>query len=227
MKAAKLLKTIATVGALALISAQALAAPVNWTNWTSNTAGTIGGVNVTYSGELSGLSGVNFPSWTPVATWQDGSIINNAPPASGRMVQLVGSIGSLVQINTITFSTPVSNPVFAIWSLGQINIPARFDFINATPTFVAGGASAEFAGVPITVFGNSVLGSEGNGSVVFNGTFSSLSWTNPLFENYYGFTVGINAGTSVIPVPAAAWLFGSGLLAMVAAWRRKTVTPRA
>jgi len=222
MKTAKLVKLMATVGALALISAQAVAAPVNWTNWTSNAAGTIGSVNVTYSGELSGLS-PGYPSWTPAATWRDGSIIDNAPPASGGMLQLLGGFGSQAVTNTITFSTPVSNPVFAIWSLGQINIPARFDFIGATPTFVSGGASAEFAGVPITVLGNSVLGSEGNGSVVFNGTFSSLSWTNPLFENYYGFTVGINAGTSVIPVPAAAWLFGSGLLGMFAAWRRKAV----
>ena len=56
---------------------------------------------------------------------------------------------------------------------------AAFDFINATPVFVSGGPSAEYGGSAITIAGNDVLGSEGNGTVQFIGTFTSLSWTNP------------------------------------------------
>jgi hypothetical protein len=44
-----------------------------------------------------------------------------------------------------------------------------------------------------------VLGEEGNGLVMFTGTFSSLSWTNPTYEFYYAFTVG---SVGAIPEPS-------------------------
>ena len=73
--------------------------------------------------------------------------------------------------------------------------------------------------------GNVVGGTgERNGSVIFYGTFNSISWTNPIAENYYGFTVGVEGGTSVVPVPAAAWLLGSGLIVMAAMSRRRKLT---
>ncbi|HEX4165361.1 MAG TPA: hypothetical protein VHZ55_07795 [Bryobacteraceae bacterium] len=55
----------------------------------------------------------------------------------------------------------------------------------------------------MTVSGNTVLGAEGNGVLRFNGTFSQLTWTNPSFENYYAFTLGVagQAGPAVIPEP--------------------------
>jgi hypothetical protein len=53
-------------------------------------------------------------------------------------------------------------------------------------------------------------------------TFSSLSWTNPVFENWYGFDVGFQA---VAPIPEPATWFmmilgfaGVGFLA----YRRKS-----
>ncbi|MBC7780998.1 MAG: hypothetical protein H7125_12940 [Proteobacteria bacterium] len=222
MKQATILKLAAIAGALALSATQAVAATIDWTNWTSNTAGTIsGGVSVTHTGPSSLLLG--FPSWTPTSTWADGVLIGNAPPASGNMLATTGGTNT---VNSIVFSQPITNPVFAIWSLGQPGVTATFDFINATPTFVAGGPNAEFGGVAFTVAGQSAFGQEANGSLVFGGTFTSISWTNPLFENYYGFTVGINGGTPgtpVIPVPAAAWLLGSGLMGLLAFSRRRKV----
>jgi len=212
------LKAAAIAGAFVLSATQAVvAAPITWATWSSNTAATAGSVNITYSGQLIGLETI---SWGPTATFSDGAVIDNAPPPNSSMVRLTG--GTNTGTNSIAFSQTVVNPVFAIWSLGQPGNSANFTF-DATPTFVAGGGSNEYGGIPISVSGNVVGGTgERNGSVIFYGSFDSISWTNPIFENYYGFTVGISGvANSVIPVPAAVWLFGTGLMAMVGFSRRK------
>lgn len=53
------------------------------------------------------------------------------------------------------------------------------------------------------------------------GTFS-LSTQNfdPIAGGVNSFSATLTAGTTVIPIPAAGWVFGSGLLAMIAAARR-------
>ncbi|MBC7780997.1 MAG: hypothetical protein H7125_12935 [Proteobacteria bacterium] len=218
MKHATMLRFAAMAGALALSATQAVAATIDWATWTSRTTATIsGGVNVTYAGEPSALL-INLVSWTPTSTWADGALIGNAPPRAGNMLVVRG--GPNTGVNTIVFSQAITNPVFAIWSLGLFGTTASFDF-DATPTFVAGGPNAEFGGAAISVAGQSVFGQTGNGSVVFGGTFTSIAWTNTA-EDYY-FTVGINGGTQVIPVPAAAWLLGSGLMGLLAFSRRRKV----
>jgi hypothetical protein len=111
----------------------------------------------------------------------------------------------------------VINPVVAIWSLGQSGIAARFDFLE-TPTLQAGGPSNEYGGGSIVVSGNSVIGTEGNGTVAFFGQFSSLTFTNPVFENWYGFTVGV---PTQVPEPSAYALLIAGLAAIGFAARRK------
>jgi hypothetical protein len=196
---ALLLLVTASIAAVTTASADT----IYWTDWVSNTTGSIVPphtvhITVTYSGELSGLK-LNYPSWNPSTTFADTNIVDNAPPKSGHMVRLGGG-GSTV--NTITFSRPVVNPVFSIWSLGAAGIPAKFEFINATPVFLIGGPSVEYGGAGISVAGNTVSGNEGNGTIRFLGTYSSISWKNELPENYYGFTVGVPAqGGEKIPEP--------------------------
>src|ERR1700709_2325502 len=69
---------------------------IAWTSWSSATSGnpgsapgTIGSVNVTYSGQTSGLT--NVPSWTPASTFT-GGIVGNAPPPTPT-IQLEGGSG--------------------------------------------------------------------------------------------------------------------------------------
>ncbi len=205
----------------AAVTPSAFASTINWTTWSSNTAGAISGlgVTVTYSGQLFGLAS-GYPSWTPVSTFSGGTV-GNPPPSNGGMIRLTG--GSTT-VDTVAFSTPVVNPVMAIWSLGQGGINANFTFTSSEPfTIESGGPSAEYGGSSIFVCsGNplAVCGVEGNGTIQFDGTFSSISWTNPVFENYYGFTVGA-AGTSTVPEPGTLLLFGSGVLGLGSAVRRR------
>jgi len=77
---------------------------------------------------------------------------------------------------------------------------------------------AEYGGSAISVVGNNVFGTEGNGTVMFSGTYSSLSWTNPTSENWYGFNVGM---TAAVPEPETYALLLAGLGVIGALSRRR------
>lgn len=176
--------------------ASANATTIAWTDWSSETVGAPGsaigtadGVGVSYSGEVVTPQFFNYPSWGPTSSYV-GNDVGNAPPNSSP-ISIIRLIGGTDATNTVTFSSTVTNPVFAIWSLGQGGIDASFVF-NATPTFEAGGPSNEYLGSSINVAGNTVFGQEVNGTVEFVGQFDSISWTNPVREDWYGFTVGVS-----------------------------------
>ncbi len=206
----------------------AVASTIAWASWSNPVAGsTTGsaqaafgatGLTAGYAGELRALV-ANYPSYAPAATFSGGTV-GNAPPQANGIVQIFG--GTAAGTNTITFSSAVVNPVMAIWSLGQPgNFVAQFNFDHAF-TIESGGANAEYGGAALSAVGNNLFGAEGNGTIQFTGTVTSISWTNPVFESWYGFTVGVPI-TAAIPEPEtyALMLAGLGLLGLIASRRRK------
>jgi hypothetical protein len=223
-----LLKGALAVGVCCLTCGVTQAASIDWNAWTSATGGTIAPDSIGVTFAIAGTGSVdnlvsNYPSYTPTTTYADGTVVNNAPVSADGIIQLAGGN---TNVNTVTFSKPVVNPVMAIWSLGSGGTTAQFDFISATPMLVSGGPSAEYGGKSITISGNDVSGAEGNGTIQFIGTFTSLSWTNPAYEFWYGFDVGAagvgsSGAPSGVPEPSTLALFGAALLPFAASlWRR-------
>jgi hypothetical protein len=218
----KLTGAIAAVAVLAAAGA-ADAATVTWNAWDPSSisngtiAGTMGAVTVTYTGEI-GQFQQDYPSWSPSTSYVGGSV-GNAPVPSDGIFHLVGG-GT--NTDTITFSEAVIDPVIAIWSLGQGGDAASFVF-SAPFTIQAGGPSAEYGGASITQpFTNTASGMEGNGTIQFQGTFTSLSFTTPQAENWYGFAVGVE-GVAGVPEPAswALMILGFGGAGAVLRRRRR------
>jgi hypothetical protein len=222
------LKSALAAGAYWLTCGVAQAAPIDWNAWSSSSSGSIAADSVGVTFAIAGTGSVdnlvsNYPSYTPTSTFADGTTVSNPPSSADGIIQLAGGN---TNVNTLTFSKPVVNPVMAIWSLGAGGAPAEFDFVSATPMFVSGGPSAEFGGSAITISGDNVLGNEGNGTVQFIGTFTSLSWTNPKSEFWYGFDVGIagvgGGGGSGVPEPSTLALLSIACVPFgLRLWRRR------
>jgi hypothetical protein len=219
---------IAGVAVFAGLSA-ASAETIDWATWSNTytagyptggqaTATTSNGVDIKYTGEVLSVQ-ANYPNGYPNfyygtgATGEPsssyvGGIVGNAPPVSGGIVQIQGG-ASPPPTDTITFTNgPVTNPVLAIWSLGQSNDTAMFDFVQ-TPVIQQAGPSSEYGGTGIYACGtNEICGAEGNGTIEFVGTFGSISWTNPSQEYWYGFTVG------VAPLPSTWTMLIAGFVGL-------------
>jgi hypothetical protein len=223
---AVLRKSLATASILlaGLIALPAAADPIDWAAWSNTVTGaTTGGATATfatagvtasYSGELQSFVN-NYPSYTPLPTFSGGAVSNGPAQADG-ILQIFG--GTAAGTNTITFSQAIMNPVLAIWSLGQPGIVAQFNFGQAF-SIESGGPNAEYGGAAITSVGNTVFGAEGNGVVQFAGALTSISWTNPVFENWYGFTVGVPV--TAVPEPETYALLLAGIALLGARARRR------
>ena len=165
---------------LSLAAASAEAATINWATWASGTPGATTGsavgtlpgldVSVSYSGQFVGFDdGLN---WQPTSTFT-GALIGNAPPSGPGVdndgIMITGGAGT--GTNTITFSTDVTNPIVAIWSLGQAGLEAQFVFASSPLHIRGGGANSELGGAAIFSGGScptgAVCGIEGNGLIHF------------------------------------------------------------
>jgi len=215
--------------AFTTVSVPALADTISWTTWASATTGnpgsangTIGTVSVSYNGQVTYFY-TNYPSWMPTSTYAGGTVGN--APSPDNIIGLTG--GTNTDTETVTFSQPVVDPVMAIWSLGNPGTAAEFVFTPSEPfTIEAGGPSNEYGGTSIYTGGtcpaDTVCGAEGNGTIQFSGTFTTLTWTNPVYENWYGFDLGIAGVATTTPEPGGVLLIATGLLGLFCAMRSRS-----
>ncbi|HEX8913739.1 MAG TPA: FG-GAP-like repeat-containing protein, partial [Humisphaera sp.] len=184
-----------------------------WTDWTSATVGKPGsatgvlpdGTTVRYDGEVfSALTQGTWNVWQPTSTWTSGSII--APPTADR----IDTAGGSNQKNVLTFSAPLVDPVMAIVSLGGHTSPSRYEF-DQPFEILAGGPSVDWGGSALQLVApNAIGGIELNGLVRFKGTFTQISWTDPLFSASTSFTIG--AASEATPAAVHDQLFTRNLI---------------
>jgi hypothetical protein len=214
---------------------------VDWTSWNPG-GGTASGVITPASGpavtvqfdallstgahgSFAGVTG-NY-LWNPAATYTSAEV-QNASTYEG--IQLIGSQNMTYRV---TLSEAIKDPIMAVTSLGSGGDRAIYDFdspftiLSQGPTCCWGGGSSQLSQLP----GDILQGYEGAGTIKFNGTYNTFSWTVPDPENWHGFTFGIRTTEALEPTPPVAaipepetyamMLAGLGLLGLTARRRRQ------
>ena len=207
-----MLRILVAIAASIFLISPATAMTLVWTDWTSadtvSASGTMGGTSVSFSGNISPAAqtngGINY--WAVNSGIFTPSGAENPPP-DADIVRLTG--GSNTGIQTLSFGTAVTNPYMAIMSLGQPGLATSyvfdspFNIVNQGAGYWGGSATA------LTKSGNTLIGNEGHGLIQFIGTFSSISWTVPVAENWHGFQIA-TASVSAVPLPASGLLLLAG-----------------
>jgi hypothetical protein len=160
--------------------------------------------------------GTNY--WNPTTPYISAEV-ENAPPTP----DILSLIGGNDQVYIITLSEAIKDPVMAIVSLGQGGVTVDYDFdrpfsiVSQASGFFGGGATA-LSEQP----GDILRGNEGHGTIRFNGTFDTFSWTVPMGENWHGFTYAIRTTEAIEPsVPEPSTVLLVGLAAMGCLYARR------
>jgi hypothetical protein len=158
--------------------------------------------------------------WIPSAPYMSPSV-ENAPPTS----DILALVGGTNQTYKVTLSEPIKDPIMAIVSLGQPGVIVDYDF-DSPFTIVSqgngywGGNDTSLSQLP----GDVLRGTEGHGTIRFDGTFSTFSWTAPFGETWHGFTYGIRTTEAIeptIPEPTTLVLVALSALGCVVIRSRK------
>lgn len=197
-----------TLGTLLLLLSPAAHAvdPVQWVDWTAidvsnDVVGTVTvdatAVEVRYSGERAFVQtscGTDY--FNPTAPYVSATVPNAPIPCD--IIAL-----SQATAKQLTFSQPVTNPLFAVVSLNGNGYRFDRDFeILSTGTgyYGAGTLTKQITTNPDGSVTYDLIGTgEPHGVLQFVGTFSSVSWTSLSNEFWNGFTIGVERLAAAVP----------------------------
>jgi hypothetical protein len=144
----------------------------------------------------------------PATSPYTSSRVDNIPTASEMIaLQFAGS-------QTLQFSETIANPVFAFVSLNFNGYAFDQDFEilsvggeggNDCGWWGCGGISKVIVTLPggekqYQLNSNNVGGTEPHGVIRFTGAFDTLTWISSSFENWNGFTVGVQGTAAEVPL---------------------------
>ena len=138
---------------------------------------------------------------------------------------------SLVSYNANTYITDPALGSDPFFTRDDNPAAAAANRVEVEADRLAGAAFGDFAGLsgpalvgPLTFIaiaaGDAVFDLGPSSSSSVGGFFSAGG--EPQDPSFSGVDVSIDGGVGVVPVPAAAWLFGSGLLGLIGMARRRT-----
>lgn len=149
-----------------------------------------GGVSVTYTGQLYNAqvddSGVMY--WQPDHAYKSAAVPNGPGTSDSIMVA-----GGENRVHTLTFSTPVTNPVLAFMSMGSNDTTTvcRFD---DDFELLSHGPGYYGEGQPMKHLPDHVLsGRESSGAIRFPGAYTTIRWVSVISEPWYALTIGLPA----------------------------------
>lgn len=157
-------------------------------------------VTLTLSGEVvapySCLGATSCSRWALTTgyptNYTSSPYVTVAPSTSTNLIAATGGGVGSYAYHTLTFSRPVSNVVMSFYSLGT---PSQLSAYTFTQPFTILQTSACTAGSYCLYASNNNLtvnGKEGAGTILFKGTYSSISWTVSVPEDFSGFDFGIS-----------------------------------
>lgn len=168
--------------ALVFLPSIAHADPVFWVDWTTTTGTGVTGtmtvgdavITATYTGQYYTTTQVNGGGtnyWTPSTPYVSATV-DNAPPGTDIVTISVGGARS------ITFSTPVRNPIFAVVSLNGNGYEFDTDFVilSQGAGFFGTGTLAKST-LPNGHFRLDGVNGEPHGAIEFQGVVSQVNWT--------------------------------------------------
>ncbi len=246
ISASKSIKSLALAACFlcgAVMSAPALATTIFWTDWRqvlpSAGGATVLGVITTSTSSVAvtynnpqGIAFAQVNGGTDYYTNQNGVRDPDRSPYTSPDVSNIPTGTDIIGlqfagVQTLTFSTPVANPVLAFVSLNSNSLLFSENFYILSSGDPIEGKDCGYWGCGILLA--QTVGSEfeltgigePHGVILFLGVYSSISWRSTNDEFWNGFTVGVQ-GTAAevyppnplpnrVPVPTTMMLLALGL----------------
>jgi hypothetical protein len=167
---------------------------------------TAGGFSIWTSGSNPVIDGTGFHEYNQVRGPNDGGITtNNKLGSPGNIINGHNGWVGYAQ-NGLTFTN------------GDGDVVANGGAWNTTSPYVAGGVADSSNGAALDLFGlKAGYYLIGLGGVCPDGNTSCIN-TNPASRQY---TFSVATATAPVPLPAAVWMFGAGLLGLLKVQKRK------